>query len=193
MDERLARQSRLASASRPGVASKDDGSTQAIVQRHDTSDGSLGVGDRAVPAHGPARHRAELPGLRGEDARNDAPPGGAVRRRARWSSASGDLQCRGTRARRRRRSTAYFAAGLTDSWVVVESEGETRGVQINFTPIGARLLLGLPMSEIDEPHGRAATTYSGRWPTSLTERLHDARDLGQHASTFSTIHRQAGA
>ncbi len=41
-----------------------------------------------------------------------------------------------------------FAAGLSDSWVVVDSDRGSRGVQVNFTPIGARLFLGLPMSEL---------------------------------------------
>jgi len=63
-----------------------------------------------------------------------------------------------------------FAAGLTESWVIVESEDESRGMQINFTPIGARLFLGLPMAEITN---RAVDLETLLGPTirHLAERL----------------------
>jgi AraC-like DNA-binding protein len=41
-----------------------------------------------------------------------------------------------------------FVAGLTEGPVVVEHGGTARCIQVNLTPLGARRLLGLPMSEI---------------------------------------------
>ena len=41
-----------------------------------------------------------------------------------------------------------FVAGLVDRHVFVESTGLGNGMQINFTPIGAHLFLGVPMSEL---------------------------------------------
>lgn len=65
------------------------------------------------------------------------------------------------RAPERRRS---FVAGLWDSPVLVEHAGESHGVQIDFTPLGAHLLLGVPMHELagrvvelDELLGAAGT------------------------------------
>jgi AraC-like DNA-binding protein len=71
-----------------------------------------------------------------------------------------------------------FAAGLSDAWVVVDSERETRGVQINLTPIGARLFLGLPMSEITN---RVVDLRAVLGPVArnLGERLEAATGWGQ--------------
>ena len=41
-----------------------------------------------------------------------------------------------------------FAAGVTDSHVFVEAAGIQNCVQVNFTPLGARLFFGMPMSEL---------------------------------------------
>ncbi|MCP9276034.1 helix-turn-helix domain-containing protein [Mycolicibacterium arenosum] len=41
-----------------------------------------------------------------------------------------------------------FVAGVTDSVVVVGHSGSARCVQIDLTPLGARRLLGVPMSEL---------------------------------------------
>lgn len=41
-----------------------------------------------------------------------------------------------------------FVAGLHDSFAITESSGELQGVQVNFTPLGARRFLGLPMHEL---------------------------------------------
>lgn len=43
---------------------------------------------------------------------------------------------------------AGFAAGMHDSFALVEAAGPTLGVQIDLTPGGARRLLGEPMSEL---------------------------------------------
>ena len=41
-----------------------------------------------------------------------------------------------------------FVGGLYDSYVVTEGSGASRGVQVNFTPVGAHLFLGLPLREV---------------------------------------------
>ena len=41
-----------------------------------------------------------------------------------------------------------FVAGLYDSPVVVSDDGRQAGVQANLTPLGARMLLGMPMREL---------------------------------------------
>jgi AraC-like DNA-binding protein len=41
-----------------------------------------------------------------------------------------------------------FVAGMVDAHVIVESTGLNNGIQVNFTPIGAHLFLGMPMDEI---------------------------------------------
>lgn len=41
-----------------------------------------------------------------------------------------------------------FVAGLYDAPAVVTDDGRQAGVQINLTPLGARMLLGLPMREL---------------------------------------------
>jgi AraC-like DNA-binding protein len=41
-----------------------------------------------------------------------------------------------------------FAAGLHDTWCVVESPGSQACIQVNLTPIGAHLLLGTAMHEL---------------------------------------------
>jgi AraC-like DNA-binding protein len=41
-----------------------------------------------------------------------------------------------------------FVAGLHDSFTLTEHDGVQRGLQVNLTPIGARLFFGIPMSEL---------------------------------------------
>ena len=41
-----------------------------------------------------------------------------------------------------------FVAGLDDRATVTEYTGEQRGIEVKFTPLGARRLLGLPMDEL---------------------------------------------
>ncbi len=41
-----------------------------------------------------------------------------------------------------------FVAGLHESYVLTESTGRSDGMQVNFTPIGAHLFLGLPMDAL---------------------------------------------
>jgi AraC-like DNA-binding protein len=41
-----------------------------------------------------------------------------------------------------------FVAGLHDRFAITEHDGFQRGIQVNLTPLGARRLLGLPLSEL---------------------------------------------
>lgn len=64
-----------------------------------------------------------------------------------------------------------FVAGLSDAFAVCEHDGFQQGIQVNLTAIGARLLFGIPMSEIG---GRIVSVRdllpAGR--RGLVERLH---------------------
>lgn len=48
----------------------------------------------------------------------------------------------------RARHSTGFIAGMHDCFAVTESVGSMRGLQVNFTPLGARLFLGLPLHEL---------------------------------------------
>ncbi|HKA89300.1 MAG TPA: AraC family transcriptional regulator [Haliangiales bacterium] len=67
-----------------------------------------------------------------------------------------------------------FVAGVDDGPTVCEHDGFQSGVQLNLTPVGARLFFGLPMSELTRrvvPFGDVVA----RTHADLVERLHDAR------------------
>src|SRR5690606_7655537 len=49
---------------------------------------------------------------------------------------------------RARRSPAAFVVGLDDRFTLTEFAGEQRGMEIKLTPMGARLLFGVPMYEL---------------------------------------------
>jgi AraC-like DNA-binding protein len=70
--------------------------------------------------------------------------------------------------------TCAFAAGLSDRHALVDSFGSQRGVQVDLTPLGAHMLLGLPMRELAN---RAVELGEVLGPAGarLPERLHDAR------------------
>lgn len=67
-----------------------------------------------------------------------------------------------------------FTAGLVDAPVLVEHGGWAQCLQVDLTPVGARRLLGLPMSELA---GRSVPLEDvlGPWARDLPERLEDAR------------------
>ncbi|MEX2246286.1 MAG: helix-turn-helix domain-containing protein [Dehalococcoidia bacterium] len=66
-----------------------------------------------------------------------------------------------------------FFAGLHDGYAITDSPGHSRGLQINLTPIGARLFLDAPMSELTN---RAVELREVIGPLAgrVAERLHDA-------------------
>jgi AraC-like DNA-binding protein len=102
--------------------------------------------------------RRELPSVRvvliinlGEPIRVLAPPG-----QAGWSE-----------------QPEGFLAGLHDTYAVTETGGSQAGVQVDLTPIGAHLLLGLPMDELSR---RVVTLEDlfGRGGTLLREAVAEA-------------------
>jgi AraC-like DNA-binding protein len=64
-----------------------------------------------------------------------------------------------------------FVAGMTDRPVATEFTGAAGGVQIDFTPLGARRILGLPMAELT---GRIVAVED-LLGAELVDRLRDAR------------------
>lgn len=68
-----------------------------------------------------------------------------------------------------------FFAGLHDRHAVTVSQGESRGVQVNFTPIGASLLAGRPMHEFVNATADVEDVF-GIAARDLVELLHEAPD-----------------
>jgi AraC-like DNA-binding protein len=71
-----------------------------------------------------------------------------------------------------------FVAGLYDSHVIVESARSSCGLQVNFTPLGAHLLLGIPMDSLTN---RAVELEDilGAEAREIMDRLHDAPSWGE--------------
>lgn len=66
-----------------------------------------------------------------------------------------------------------FVTGAFDTYQVVESVGETQGVQINFTLLGMRLLVGRPIEDMTNC-AVAPEDVFGPFARELTGRLYDA-------------------
>jgi AraC-like DNA-binding protein len=60
-----------------------------------------------------------------------------------------------------------FVAGLHDRAVVTEHPGDQLGIQLDLTPLGARMLFGLPMREL----ARRVVDLDALVPAELVERL----------------------
>ncbi len=63
-----------------------------------------------------------------------------------------------------------FVAGMTDLPVATEFTGAAAGVQIDFTPLGARRILGLPMDELTD----RVVSFEDLLGAELVDRLRDA-------------------
>ncbi len=72
-------------------------------------------------------------------------------------------------------SYGSFVAGMVDAHVIVESTGLNHGIQVNFTPIGARLFLGMPMNEITNRTVRLDDVF-GAMDRRIVARLEDTPD-----------------
>ncbi len=75
-------------------------------------------------------------------------------------------------------STEYrgsFVAGLDDSYSIVESGGAAYCMQLNFTPIGARMFFGVPMSSLAQRVVELQDVL-GQMGRHLADRLHEAPD-----------------
>jgi hypothetical protein len=70
-----------------------------------------------------------------------------------------------------------FVAGLHETHCFVGSEGNQAGVQLNLTPLGAYLLLGVPMHELTNRVVELDDLLGGEGAL-LVERLHDKPDWG---------------
>src|SRR5262249_42083924 len=68
-----------------------------------------------------------------------------------------------------------FIAGVHDTATVVENCGYARGLEIHFTPLGARRFLGIPASEVANQVVELEDVL-GRPARELVERLGDAPD-----------------
>lgn len=68
---------------------------------------------------------------------------------------------------------ASFVAGLHSVYAVVESPEPQHGVQIDLTPLGAHMLLGVPMDALADRVVELDSVL-GRFAARLAERLHEA-------------------
>jgi AraC-like DNA-binding protein len=68
-----------------------------------------------------------------------------------------------------------FIAGLHDRAVVTEHPGDQLGIQLDLTPQGARMLLGVPMREL----ARHVVDLDALLPSALVQRLGDAATWAQ--------------
>jgi AraC-like DNA-binding protein len=66
-----------------------------------------------------------------------------------------------------------FVAGLHDSYVLVSNTGGSHGIQVDLTPVGARMLLGVPMHEVAN-RTIGLEEVVGRWSTTAVARLAEA-------------------
>ena len=83
------------------------------------------------------------------------------------------IVCFGVPYRLNGESFVAFVGGLTDRPVLTEFEGAAGGVQVDFTPLGARRCLGLPMDELTNRVVALEDVLGPRAPL-VAERLHDA-------------------
>ena len=86
-----------------------------------------------------------------------------------------------------------FVAGLYDSYVVTSSRGLSSGIQLNLDPVGAYLILGVPMAEVAN-RIVALPDLFGRSASTLAERLADAPDAAARAAVVDGfLHRRLAA
>jgi len=79
-----------------------------------------------------------------------------------------------------------FVAGLHDTFSTGESPGRMCGVQVNFTPIGGYLVMGMPMHELTN-RTVAIDDVFGKEGPRLVERLAEETDWGARYSTLDSF------
>ena len=86
------------------------------------------------------------------------------------------------------RSAEYrtFVAGLWDASALVESAGPACSMQVNFTPIGARLVLGVPMRDLTN-RGVELEEVLGATARTLAAQLSDAPDWERRFVLFESF------
>ena len=82
-----------------------------------------------------------------------------------------------------------FVTGAYDTYQVVESVGATSGVQVNFTLLGIRLIVGRPIEDMKNG-AFAPEDIFGTFAHELTDRLYDAPSW---AARFDVLDRALSA
>ena len=82
-----------------------------------------------------------------------------------------------------------FVAGLDDGCALVEHDGELRGVQVDLTPLAARMIFRVPMHELARRAVPLVDIF-GREAQRLEERLLEARTWSER---FDVIEAALGA
>jgi AraC-like DNA-binding protein len=72
-------------------------------------------------------------------------------------------------------AASSFVAGLSDTYVTTESLGDTAGIEIGFTPLGAYVFLGVPTHEFGE-RLYGLSEVLGREADFLTEKIDSLQD-----------------
>lgn len=86
----------------------------------------------------------------------------------------------------RARHKTGFVAGMHDGFAVTESAGSMRGMQINFTPLGARLFFGLPLSALFNRVVSVDDVLGAEGPR-LASRLYDLNDWGARFALLEEV------
>jgi AraC-like DNA-binding protein len=81
---------------------------------------------------------------------------------------------------------ASFVAGLHRSFALTESTGPSLGIQVDLSPVAARMLLGAPMHELT---GRVVSLADALGPDGrdFPERLHDAGDWRERFALLDAL------
>lgn len=92
------------------------------------------------------------------------------------------------------RAHRSFAGGICDGPTYTEHDGDQHGVQIDLTPLAARALFGLPLSELTN-RVLELDQLLGRDADQLLERLYDAGTWEQRFALLDAVlmHRMAQA
>jgi AraC-like DNA-binding protein len=81
-----------------------------------------------------------------------------------------------------------FVAGVTDGPVLVGHGGSARCLQVDLTPLGARQLVGLPMSELAN-QSVPIDAVLGRFGRDLVQRVGDASDWPTRFTLIDKVFR----